>query len=98
MTTSIEQKRSLPLVQASCCGSSVPVGFRVRDARSSDLARVIELLKGSDLPVDGVDEQFPGGFAVALDGDRVIGAIGVERYGAYALLRSAVVSVADRGR
>src|SRR5687767_2885326 len=98
MATSIDQKRSLPLVQASCCGSSVPVGFRVRDARASDLPRVIELLKGSDLPVEGVDEQFGQGFAVAVDGERVIGAIGIERYGAYGLLRSAVVSVGDRGR
>lgn len=50
----------------------------------------------SDLPVDGVRENFSS-FVVAEDRGAVTGAIGLEKFGTVALLRSAVVSPDHRG-
>ena len=76
--------------------------YDIRPARPDDLAAVEALLRDEHLPTDGVREQFAG-FLVA-DGtysSRVpaapIRAIGLEHYGAAALLRSAVVDSAWRG-
>jgi arsenite methyltransferase len=92
------QSRSLPIQQSSCCGSGPARGFQVRSARSEDLANVQELLRTADLPLDGLEDQFGAGYAVAEERDALLGAIGIERYGKYGLLRSAVVSASQRGR
>ena len=70
--------------------------MRIRNAKSEDLAAVEDLLSSSDLPVDGVRDNFSS-FVVAEDRDEIAGAIGFEKYGSVALLRSAVVSSKHRG-
>ncbi len=70
--------------------------MRIRDAKSEDLSAVEGLLVASDLPVDGVRDNFSS-FVVAEDKDEIAGAIGLEKYGSVALLRSAVVSREHRG-
>jgi amino-acid N-acetyltransferase len=68
----------------------------IRAATGDDLEAVRQLLIASDLPVDGVEENFAD-FIVAQEGDAISGAIGLECYGATGLLRSAVVSPDARG-
>jgi amino-acid N-acetyltransferase len=70
--------------------------MRIRNAKSADLAAVENLLATNDLPLDGVRENFSS-FVVAEDRGAIRGAIGLEKYGSVALLRSAVVSPDDRG-
>ena len=71
---------------------------RVRSARQSDREAVAALLSEAQLPTDGLDDQFVSGFAVAVEREQVIGAAGIERHGAFGLLRSAVVAPEARGR
>jgi amino-acid N-acetyltransferase len=68
----------------------------IRGATSSDLPAVERLLAASQLPVDGVRDNFSS-FVVADDNGAIAGAIGLEKYGSVALLRSAVVSPDHRG-
>jgi amino-acid N-acetyltransferase len=76
----------------------------IRTAVAGDLAAVRQLLGDSGLPVDGVKENFTD-FIVAEERNGIssnesgiiVGAIGIERYGAAALLRSAAVSPGVRG-
>ncbi len=70
--------------------------MRIREATDQDLDAVESLLAASDLPLDGVEENFSG-FVVAEDKGRIAGAIGLERFGSVALLRSAVVAPEHRG-
>ncbi len=70
--------------------------MRIRKARQSDLSAVEDLLTASKLPLDGVRDHF-GDFIVAEDNDGIEGAIGLEKYNAVALLRSAVVAADHRG-
>lgn len=70
----------------------------IRPAEREDLTAVSGLLAAAKLPTDGLHEQFGPAYAIALDGDRVVGAEGIERYGAAGLLRSAVVHPDWRGR
>jgi len=73
------------------------VGSRLRHARASDYHVVKQLLEGAKLPVEGLDDFFGEGYAVADLEGRVIGALGIEVYGGYGLLRSAVVDEPYRG-
>ena len=70
--------------------------MRIRNATSADLPAVESLLSASDLPLDGVRDNFSN-FVVAEDDGEIAGAIGLEEFGAVALLRSAVVSPEHRG-
>ncbi len=70
--------------------------MRLRSATSKDLAAVESLLSASDLPLDGVQENFSE-FVVAEDEGGIAGAIGLEKFGSVALLRSAIVSPERRG-
>jgi N-acetylglutamate synthase-like GNAT family acetyltransferase len=70
--------------------------MRIRNATSADLSTVESLLSGSDLPIDGVRENFSN-FVVAEEEGSVAGAIGFEQFGSVALLRSAVVAPDQRG-
>ncbi len=56
------------------------------------------LLAAAGLPLDGLADQFPAGFAVAEAGGGLAGAAGIERHGDDGLLRSVVVSPEWRGR
>jgi len=69
---------------------------KIRRATSSDLSAVESLLTASDLPTDGVRDNFSA-FVVADDNGAIAGAIGLEKYGSVALLRSAVVAPDHRG-
>jgi amino-acid N-acetyltransferase len=68
----------------------------IRDAQTSDMKPVESLLSSSDLPLEGVAENF-GDFVVAEEKGQIAGAIGLERFGSAALLRSAVVARDHRG-
>ena len=70
--------------------------MQIRSAKDSDLSAVERLLAASDLPTDGVRDNFSS-FVVADDDGAIAGAIGLEKYGSAALLRSAVVSPESRG-
>jgi amino-acid N-acetyltransferase len=68
----------------------------IRAAKTSDIKPVQTLLSSSDLPLEGVSENFDE-FVVAEDKGQIAGAIGLERFGSAALLRSAVVAPDQRG-
>lgn len=70
--------------------------MRIRNATSADLSAVETLLSVSDLPLDGVRDNFST-FIVAEDEGAVAGAVGLEQFGSVALLRSAVVAPEHRG-
>jgi amino-acid N-acetyltransferase len=70
--------------------------MRVRNATAADLEAVKRLLADNNLPVEGVAENFSN-FLVADDEESIAGAIGLERFGSVALLRSAVVAPEYRG-
>jgi amino-acid N-acetyltransferase len=58
---------------------------------------VLALLDGAGLPRAGVTTNFPQ-FLVARAGHDIVGAVGLERYGRAALLRSLVVAPSHRGQ
>ena len=70
--------------------------MKIRVATSRDLGAVESLLASSKLPIEGVKENFSS-FVVAEDKGKIAGAIGLEKFGSVALLRSAVVSPEHRG-
>jgi amino-acid N-acetyltransferase len=70
--------------------------MQIRNATNADLPAVESLLSASDLPIDGVQDNFAHFFVAEHDG-AIAGAIGLEEFGAVALLRSAVVSPEHRG-
>lgn len=69
----------------------------LRAARADDLAAVQALLRDAQLHLEGLEEQFPQGYVVAESGGALVGAMGVETYGHFGLLRSAVVAPSLRG-
>lgn len=70
--------------------------MQIRNATSADLSAVETLLSASDLPLDGVKDNFASFVVAEVEGE-VTGAIGLEQFGSVALLRSAVVSAEHRG-
>lgn len=68
----------------------------IEQAQARDLEDVLALLNDVALPSEGVKEHFSQ-FLVARDGGRLVGCVGLERYGDTALLRSVAV-VPDRQR
>lgn len=70
--------------------------MQIRNATNADLTAVESLLSASDLPLDGVKDNFSS-FVVAEDDGHIAGAIGLEEFGSVGLLRSAVVSPEHRG-
>ena len=67
-----------------------------RAASASDLSAIGALLQASKLPLEGVKDCIDD-FIVAESDDAIVGSVGLERYGDYAILRSAAVSPAVRG-
>jgi amino-acid N-acetyltransferase len=65
--------------------------MRVEPASHQALAEIEALLLRLKLPIAGLPDQFPGGYAVATDGGRVVGCAGLEVHGGVGLLRSVVV-------
>jgi N-acetylglutamate synthase-like GNAT family acetyltransferase len=72
------------------------IAMKLRPATKADLAAVENLLSVNDLPTEGVAENFTQ-FLVADDQGVIVGAIGLEKFGSTALLRSAVVANEHRG-
>lgn len=70
--------------------------MQIRNAVPADLEAVQQLLSASDLPIKGVAENFSN-FLIAEDREGIAGAIGLERFGSVALLRSAVIAPQHRG-
>ena len=77
-------------------GETVVGGAAIRAAAAGDLASIESLLAAAKLPLSGVAEHFAN-FIVAERAGRVVGVIGLERYGDAALLRSAVTAPDVRG-
>jgi amino-acid N-acetyltransferase len=71
-------------------------GVSLRDAQPADLPAVLALLGRAHLPTAGVADTLPH-FVIAEDGGRIVGAVGLELYGASALLRSAAVEESWQG-
>jgi amino-acid N-acetyltransferase len=73
--------------------------FTIRSATAAESAAVRELLRESELPLDGVPDDLAD-FLVAMRGEELVGTIGLERHGSEgtaALLRSAAVRQTERG-
>lgn len=70
---------------------------RLRPASASDLSWARELVVAAGLPDGGLEDQFPGAYAVLEDGGRPVGLAGLERYGRSGLLRSVAVAAGQRG-
>jgi amino-acid N-acetyltransferase len=64
---------------------------QITQANVADFKGVLALLEGVDLPTEGVAEHFSG-FLSARDGARIVGCVGLERYGNAGLLRSLAVA------
>jgi amino-acid N-acetyltransferase len=71
-------------------------GLEVRAATAADYEAVTELLRTASLPTAGVPPELTD-FLVAEGRGRLVGAVGLEKYGDAALLRSAVVNPSGRG-
>jgi amino-acid N-acetyltransferase len=67
----------------------------IRVATAGDFAGVVRLLEAAGLPRAGLKPALPD-FLVAEEDGRIVGAIGLELYGEYGLLRSAVVAEGRR--
>jgi len=74
-----------------------PVTASLQPARVDDHGAVTELLRQAGLPVTDLEVSAMPQFLLAVDGGRLIGAIGVEAHGSDGLLRSLVVEPDWRG-
>jgi ubiquinone/menaquinone biosynthesis C-methylase UbiE/N-acetylglutamate synthase-like GNAT family acetyltransferase len=70
----------------------------LRPAVAGERDIVERLLSDAGLPTAGVADQFEDGFVMAESENELVGAAGLETYGAYGLLRSVVVRPELRGR
>jgi amino-acid N-acetyltransferase len=66
-------------------------------ARMEHLDLVRGMVAAAELPADGLEDQFPAGYVVALADGAFAGAAGVEIHGRDGLLRSLVVDPSRRG-
>ena len=72
--------------------------FTIRAAQPHDVSAVEAALRDSELPLDGLRDQFGDGYAIAEASGRVIGVEGIEVHGDDGLLRSAAVVSSWRGK
>jgi amino-acid N-acetyltransferase len=72
--------------------------FTIRPATAQDLGAVEAALRDSELPLDGLHDQFGDAYAVAECDGQVIGVEGIEVHGEDGLLRSAAVVAGWRGK
>jgi arsenate reductase len=68
----------------------------IRTATPRDLNDITSLLKRSNLPVEGLEDQFGDNYAVAESASRIVGSAGIEIYGDDGLLRSLAVDESMR--
>ena len=64
----------------------------LRQAQPADWQTISALLSESGLPVEDLGPDKLDGFLVAMDGDEIVGLIGLEVFGTTGLLRSLVVA------
>ena len=64
----------------------------VRKAKESDLLKVQRLLAKAGVREEGIEDHLEHFLVVVDDRDEMIGTIGMEKYGAYALFRSFVIA------
>jgi amino-acid N-acetyltransferase len=76
--------------------ATIPGAVELRPAGAADLNAIEQLLSENGLPTAGVSEELQN-FVVAESDGRIVGAIGVEVYDSYGLLRSAAVRPDVRG-
>lgn len=86
------------LLSITVVGTKPPEAARmlIRSAETSDLPPVQALLRANDLPADDVAGHFDN-YLVALVAGRIVGVIGMERYGNKVFLRSMAVEEWLRG-
>ena len=72
--------------------------YTIRPAREDDISRVESALRDSELPLDGLRDQFSDGYAIAEADGELIGVEGIEVHGNDGLLRSAAVVAPWRGQ
>ena len=65
--------------------------IEVKSVNQSDRSNIIDLLRTEKLPVEDLPESLDN-FFVATDNNKIIGAIGLELYDKYGLLRSLIVN------
>ena len=66
--------------------------LQIEKATAGDLDEILELLRRSSLPPDGVAEHLSDFFVARDSTGRLVACAGLERYGAIGLLRSVAVS------
>lgn len=71
--------------------------LQVVPSTPSDLSAVLSLLEEVNLPTEGVAEHFAD-FFMARANERVVGCVGLEKYGNYGLLRSLAVAPDVQGQ
>jgi N-acetylglutamate synthase-like GNAT family acetyltransferase len=64
----------------------------IEPATREDWPGIRALVIAAQLPVAGLEDQFPGAFTVARYGQEVVGVAGLQRYGRFGLLRSVTVA------
>ena len=72
--------------------------FSIRTATADDVDAVEAALRASELPLDGLRDQFGEAYAIAESDGRLIGVEGIEVHGNDGLLRSAAVVSQWRGK
>jgi protein-tyrosine-phosphatase/N-acetylglutamate synthase-like GNAT family acetyltransferase len=75
----------------------VPDGIVLAPATRDDLDAVRALAARGELPVEGLEDQFPDAYVVARRGDAIVGTAGLELHGNAGVLRSVVVAPEVRG-
>lgn len=70
---------------------------RLRPALREDFAQVRSLIRASNLPDEGLADQFPAAYVVAEERGRVLGVAGLEVWGEAGLLRSVAVDPGSQG-
>ncbi len=75
---------------------AVPAGTSIMPASDGDRAELAALLAACALPIDGLDDGFPSGFAIARLAGELVAVAGIEVWGDHGLLRSVAVAPARR--
>jgi len=71
--------------------------MKIQTATASDLFDICQLLGGAGLPVDDIDPRRFRDFLIVREGGRLVAVVGVQAWGAVALLRSLAVVEPLRG-
>ncbi len=73
------------------------MNLQIVPSTPSDLPAVLALLEAVNLPTEGVAEHFAN-FLIARANERVVGCVGLEKYGSHGLLRSLAIAPDFRGQ